>query len=85
VRSGIAGTGGIQVTDHEFVREWTTEEAAEKGVRGETLTPRVSRRGVSAASGADHRSGIALAADDKQPGLPADPPRGPTGNTEVTP
>jgi hypothetical protein len=75
------------MTDHEFVREWTTEEAAEKGVpgAGENVTPRVSRSGVGAASGADHRSGIAPATDDKQPGLPPDPPRGPTGNTEVTP
>ena len=75
--------GGIQVTDHEFVREWTTEEAAEKSVRGESVTPRVSRSGVGAASGADHRSGTAPATDDKYPGLPADPPRGLTGNTEV--
>ena len=74
------------MTDHEFVREWTTEEAAEKGVRGsgESVTPRVSKS-VGAASGADHRSGIAPATGDKNPGLPADPPRGPTGDTEVTP
>jgi hypothetical protein len=74
------------MTDHEYVREWTTEEAAEKSVRGseESVTPRVSRR-VDAASGADHRSGIAPTTGDKQPGLPADPPRRPTGNTEVTP
>jgi hypothetical protein len=72
------------VTEHEFVREWTTEEAAEAGTRGfeESVTPRVSRK-VGAVSGADHRSGIAPATDDEQPGLPADPPRGP--NTEVTP
>jgi hypothetical protein len=73
------------VTDHEFVREWTTEEVAEKGVREESVTPRVSKRGIGAASGADHRPGIAPATDDKQPGLPADPSRGPTGNSEVTP
>jgi len=72
------------MTDHELVREWTTEEAAEKGVRGESVTPRVSRR-ADTASGADHRSGIAPAANDKYPVLPADPPRAPTGNTEVTP
>jgi hypothetical protein len=59
--------------------------AAEKGAREESVTPRVSRRGVGAASGADHRPGIAPATDDKQPGLPADPPRGPTGNPEATP
>jgi hypothetical protein len=84
MRSGIA-EGGIQVTDYEFVREWTPEEAAEKGVREESVTPRVSKRGIGAASGADHRSGMAPAADDKESGLPADPPRGPTENTEVTP
>ena len=74
------------MTENEFVREWTAEEAAKAGVRGsgESVTPRVSRR-AGAASGADHRSGIAPATSDKQPGLPADPPRGPTGNTEVTP
>jgi hypothetical protein len=72
------------MTDHEYLREWTTEEAAEKGVRGESVTPRVSRR-AGAASGADRRSGTAPATGDKQPGLPADPPRGTTGNTEVTP
>jgi hypothetical protein len=72
------------MTDHEYVREWTTEEAAEKGVPAESVTPRVSRRG-GAASGADHRSGIVPATGDKQPGLPADPPRGPIGDTEVTP
>jgi hypothetical protein len=74
------------MTDHEFVREWTTEEAAEKGVggSGESVTPRVSRR-VGAASGVDHRAGIAPATDDKHPGLPADPPRRPTGNTKVAP
>jgi hypothetical protein len=67
------------MTDHEFVREWTTEEAADKGVAEESVTPRVSKKGVSAASGADHRPGIASATDDKQPGLPADPARGSTG------
>jgi len=72
------------MTDHEFAREWTAEEAAEKGVRGVSVTPRVSRR-IGAASGADHRSGIAPAADDTYPGLPADPPRRSTGNAEVTP
>jgi hypothetical protein len=73
------------MTDDEYMREWTTEEAAEKGVRdsGESVTPRVSRT-VDTASGADHHSGIAPATGDKQPGLPADPPRGPTGNREVT-
>jgi hypothetical protein len=75
------------MTDHEYVREWTSEEAAEKGGPGaaETVTPRVSRRGVGAASGADHRSGTAPATDDQQPGLPPDPPRRSTGTTEVTP
>ena len=75
------------MTDHEFMREWTAEETAEKGVRGseEGVTPRVSKTGVGAASGTDHHSGIAPATDDKLPGLPADPPRGHTGNTEVTP
>jgi hypothetical protein len=73
------------MADHEFVREWTTEEAVEKGVRGESVTPRVSKGGIGAASGVDHRSGVAPATDDKYPGLPADPPRGPTGNTEATP
>jgi hypothetical protein len=74
------------MTDNEYVREWTTEEAAEKGVRdfGESVTPRVSKR-AGTASGADHRSGIAPATDDKQPGLPPDPPRRPSGTTEVTP
>jgi hypothetical protein len=72
------------MTENEFVREWTTEEAADANIRGfeESVTPRVSRK-VGAASGADHRSGIAPATDDKQPGLPADPPRG--QNAEVTP
>ena len=74
------------MTDYKFVREWTPEEAAEKGVRdsGESVTPRVSRR-VGAVSGADHHSGIAPATDDTQLGLPPDPPRGPTGNTEANP
>lgn len=66
---------------NEFVRAWTVEEAAEKAVRGsgEGVTPRVSRR-IGTAGGADHRSGIAPATEDEQPGLPADPPR----NTEAT-
>ena len=68
------------MTDPELVREWTEEEAAEKGVHGGTVAPRVSR--AAAASGADHRPGIMPAADDKNPGLPADPPR---GNAGVTP
>ena len=71
------------MTEQEFVREWTAEEAAEAGTRGseESVTPRVSRK-AGAVSGADHRPGIAPATDDRQPGLPADPPRGP--NPEVT-
>jgi hypothetical protein len=74
------------MANNEFVREWTMEEAAQKGVRssGENVTPRVSKR-IGATSGADHRSGIAPATEDEQPGLPADPPRTPTGNTEMTP
>jgi Metallo-peptidase family M12B Reprolysin-like len=51
---------------------------------GESVTPRVSRR-AGTASSADYHSGIAPATGDKQPGLPADPPRRPTGDTEVTP
>jgi hypothetical protein len=72
------------MTDHELVREWTAEEAAEKGVHGQSVAPRVSSS-AGAASGADHRPGIAAATDDKNPGLPADPPRGPAGNTGVSP
>jgi hypothetical protein len=71
------------MTDSELVREWTEEEAAEKGVQGGTVAPRVSRG--AAASGADHRPGVAPAADDKNPGLSADPPRGPAANAGVTP
>ena len=71
------------MTDSEYVREWTTKEAAEKGVGGVSVTPRVSRK-AAAASGADHRAGMVPAADDKNPGLPADPPRTPTGDTEAT-
>ena len=73
------------MAEHEFVREWTTEEAAEKSVAGSTdsVTHKVSRRPGASSGGADHRSGGAPATADKNPGLPPDPPR--TGNTEVNP
>jgi hypothetical protein len=66
------------MTEHELVREWTAAEAAEKGVAvsGESVTPKVSRK-AGASSGADHHPGIAPAAEDKNPGLPPDPPRVP--------
>jgi hypothetical protein len=68
----------------DFVREWTAEEVAEKGVSvsGDSVTPKVSRKG-GISSGADHHPGIAPTTGDQNPGLPADPPR--TRNTEVNP
>jgi hypothetical protein len=63
------------MADSEFVREWTAEEAAEKGVHGGSVAPRISNTS-GAASGADHRPGIAPAADENNP---AYPPRGPRG------
>ena len=68
------------MADNEFVREWTAEEAAEKGVHGESVAPRVSNTS-GAASGADHRSGVAPATDQNNP---AYPPRRPAGHTGVT-
>jgi hypothetical protein len=72
------------MTDQGLVREWTAEEAAEKSVQAGSVTPRVSRA-AGPASGADHRPGVAAAADDQAPGQPADPPRGPAANAGVTP
>jgi hypothetical protein len=72
------------MADNEFVREWTAEEAAEKGVHGASVAPRVSNTS-GAASGADHRSGIAPAADENNPAYPPRRPAGNAGNTGVTP
>jgi hypothetical protein len=56
---------------HELVREWNAEEAAEKGVADQDVTPRVSRSGEQAsdaelradAAAADERSRSAQAPD----------------------
>jgi hypothetical protein len=81
---------GVHMTENELVREWTMEEAATKGTSAsvETVTPKVSRKAgkkVTASSGADHLPGIAPTTEDKNPGLPPDPPRTPAANTEVKP
>lgn len=78
------------MTEHELVREWSAEEAATKGVSAsvDMVTPKVSRKAsnkVTASSGADHLPGVAPTPEDKNPGLPPDPPRTPAGNTEVNP
>jgi hypothetical protein len=70
------------MADSEFVREWTAEEAAEKGGQGGSVAPRVSRN-AGEVSGADHRSGIAPAAGDN-PAYPPRRPAGSAGNTGVT-
>jgi hypothetical protein len=72
------------MTESEFVREWTSEEAAEKGVRDQSVTPRGNMTVAGEETGADHRSGMMPAADDEHPDLPADPPRGPAGEPGVT-
>ncbi len=71
------------MTDSEFVREWTAEEAAEKGVHGGSVAPRVSRN-AGEVSGADHRSGIAPATGGDNPAYPPRRAAGSAGNPGVT-
>jgi hypothetical protein len=79
------------MADNEFVREWTAEEAAERGVQNAIVAPRAGNApgaasgppvsdAPGAAAGADHRAGIAPATGQNNP---AYPPRRPAGNTGV--
>jgi hypothetical protein len=58
---------------HELVREWTAEEAAEKGVADQDVTQRVSRSGEPARD-AELRADAAAGAADERSG-----PAGPNG------
>jgi hypothetical protein len=62
---------------HELMREWTAEEAAENGVAGQDVTPRVSRRGEPV-SAAELRVDAAATAADERSG-PAGAPEGAGG------